>query len=53
MDEITTDLGTFTAIDSELYQLVDDEWEPIDWDIESEDPEIESRLINYLQQLTA
>lgn len=53
MAELTTDLGTYTAIDNDLYELVDDEWEPIDWDIAAEVPEIHQRLTNYLQQLTA
>ena len=31
---------TFTVIGSDLYELVDDEWEPIDWDIIEEDEEM-------------
>ena len=32
---------TFTVIDGDLYELneIDDEWEPIDWDIVEEDEE--------------
>lgn len=33
---------TFTLISGDLYTLVDDEWEPVDWDIVGEDKEMDS-----------
>ena len=51
MKEITTDLGTFTAIDNELYELEDNEWQPLDLEDYDDEPELQERLHCYLEQL--
>ena len=40
---------TFTLIDENLYELVDDEWEPIDWEILSEDTRMYDLHIEVLK----
>ena len=44
---------TFTIIGGDLYELIDDEWEPIDWDIVEEDEEMAEdyrNVVNTLQE---
>ena len=42
---------TFTLIDEMLYELIDDEWEPIDWEILAEDPKMYDLHVDVLKTL--
>ena len=44
---------TFTIIGDDLYELIDDEWEPIDWDIVEEDEEMAEDYHNVTAELLA
>jgi hypothetical protein len=42
---------TFTLIDEMLYELIDNEWEPIDWVILAEDRRMYDLHIDVLKAL--